>query len=89
VTPLKSGHPSLYLTAYNVILTPAGEKNYEHPALSREIKVTTTLAFTVSNFMTGNWKEITGMLIASGLIGMLLNKIRKRRGGRFPSWQRP
>lgn len=86
VTPIKPGNPSLYLTAYNVIVTPDGERGYESPALSREIKVTTTMAFATTNFVKGNWKEITGLLIASGVLGWIGSKVRKRKRSEFPPW---
>ncbi|HEX8494177.1 MAG TPA: hypothetical protein VF658_15120 [Pyrinomonadaceae bacterium] len=91
VTPLKQGKPSLYLTPYNVIDTPAGEKTYEHPSFIREINVTTTLTYTILKFFRDNWKEIIGIFIASGLLGLIINLIKKRRARADdpPTWQHP
>jgi hypothetical protein len=90
VTPLRPGQASLYLTAYNVIVTPTGEKTYEHPALSKEIKVTTTLAVRAADIVKANWwKEIASLAIASGLITWVVNRIRKRRHNQSRPWENP
>jgi hypothetical protein len=91
VTPLKQGNPSLFLTAYNVISTPSGDRSYEHPALIKEIKVSTTIGYTVGSFLKDNWKEITGIVIASGIVGLIANWIKRRKERRRqpPPWERP
>ena len=94
VTPLKQGNPSLYLTAYNVIVTAAGDRTYEHPAFRKEIKVRTSFASTVTRFLRDNWKEIAALVVGSGIVsgfvGWILSKIRKRRQQRRqpPPWER-
>jgi len=83
VTPLKVGAPSLYLTAYVVIDTPAGERAYEPPAFVKEIKVTTTAVATVSTFLKTNWDKVIGMILGTGVIGLcvrwVVTKAKSRR----------
>jgi hypothetical protein len=79
VTALKPGKPSLYLTAYNVVTTPVGERAYEHPTFTREITVSTTATYAVGTFIGNNWKELIGIVVGSGVFTILMNLIRNKR----------
>lgn len=91
VTPLKAGTPSLYLTAYVVIDTPAGPRTYEHPTFVREITINANKIDTVLTFISNNWDKLIGIVISTGVVGLLAGWIAKKRkviSKEPPSWER-
>ena len=91
VRPLKSGRPTLYLTAYVVLDTPKGERRYDRPIFTKEINVKTTPAKATETFIRKHWDKILELLLASGIVGWLIRRFIKWRESRKESkpWETP
>ena len=89
VLPLTAGNPSLTLTAYVVLASPIGEKDYERPVFVKEIRVLAApkrpISTVVSTFFVRNWDKVIGVLVSTGVLGGLVAWLRKRRASRKPS----
>jgi hypothetical protein len=78
VTPERSGAHRLRLSAVAVVKLGGSEKPKELPVFDREI----TVAVSFGYFLSTNWKEITGAISGTGILGWLTGRFQKRRKGR-------
>lgn len=78
VTPEEAGTPDIYLTLYLVLETPEGKYKYEHPPIKKTITVHPNPVAASTSFLTRNWKELVGFVIALGLIGASANWLKQR-----------
>lgn len=77
VTPEEAGTPDLYLTLYLVLETPEGKYKYELPTIRKTVTVRSNAVATGTSFLTRNWKELIGFVIALGVIGASANLLRQ------------
>jgi hypothetical protein len=78
VTPKRSGTHRLRLSAVAVVKLGGAEKSKELPVFDREV----TVAVSFGYFLSRNWKEITGAISGTGILGWLTARFQKRRKGR-------
>ena len=66
VTPRRSGHRVLTLTATAVVSIDGTERTVAVPAFDRDIDVTVDFGYGTAQFLRGNWQWLVGTLVGLG-----------------------
>jgi hypothetical protein len=75
IKPLRSGDHTLFLSAIAVVKVGGVEKVKELPVYTTQVHVRVNPVY----FITSNWKEITGAITGTGILGWIGDRFRKRR----------
>jgi len=76
VIPNKSGNQILQLVVTVRIKIPGGEEKITYPVFERDINVKVNLIYSITHL---GWRWIIGTIIGSGIIGWILNELRRRQ----------